>query len=229
MESKQKIMEVMTMIKCSWCNKKVENGHKLADPTGGFYTVCDTCYDNAVNKNTCRKCGKTSAQLIMGMCISCAQTQAYLKGKKREESRLGVGEENFDMISSESVLTDKEYDSWLQYTQTYNYEMFKNDSQLRRLWIVVKLKSINIDTDKVTPEQYEDIEKLLAANADSIKGKKCILYVMTDPKKRDDVTVKWEVIASYGSAYLFHRPEGISDSDFQQADENVDEILKEIN
>lgn len=228
MESEQTLTEVRTMFKCSWCNKKSEKENRYLDPTGRTYIICDECYDKVVNKSICRKCGKPSAQLLMGMCITCAQTQAYMKSKKREEARLGVGEDNYDKVAPDSILTDAEYESWLQYTQTYNYEMFKSDSQLRRLWIVVKLKSIHINPDNVTPEQYEDIEKLLAANADSIKGKKCILYVMTNPKKRDEVTTKWEVIASYGSAYLFHRPENISDSDFQQADENVAEILNEV-
>ena len=195
------------MAKCSWCGK-VTTQPQMIDGADGSYKVCTACAEKFKN-NQCRKCGSVVSAdlLIQGMCMTCFQLQLNEKAKRQEEIASGVDRDAIDIIKSEVVFTDEDYEQWLTMGRAFSPDDMQNSRELRRLWILVKLNASGVYDGNVISDNIADIETLLDRNLQKLINRKCRIVVASNSKLRREVLQ--ETIIDYeGQVYILEGLKG---------------------
>ena len=189
------------MAKCSWCGK-VTAKPQVIEAMDGSHRVCTSCAEK-FNNNQCRKCGTTVSTdlLIQGMCMTCFQLQLNEKAKRQEEIARGVDREALDIIKSEVVFTDEDYEQWLTMGKAFSPDDMKNSRELRRLWILVKLNASGVYDGTVISDNVADIETLLDRNLQKLINRRCRIVIANNSKLRREV-LQETVIDYEGQVYI---------------------------
>lgn len=172
------------MNKCEWCGKVKDTLEMYTDAIGETHSICTECKEK-VDSCQCRKCGNPTDpnMMINGLCTTCVQVYLMEKSKKQEEVRMGVDRSMVESITSEVVLTDKDYEHWLTMGKTFSPENMSN-KELRRIWIMVKFNAAGVYDGRVISDNLADIETLLDRNFSKLIGNKCRLLIGNDSESR---------------------------------------------
>lgn len=189
------------MAKCSWCGR-VTAKLQVVEGVDGSTKVCAACAEK-FNNNLCRKCGAptSTVEMINGLCLSCFQLQLNEKAKRQEEIAVGVDKEALDIIKSEVVFTDEDYEQWLTMGKAFSPDDMQNSRELRRLWILVKLNASGVYDGNVISDNLADIETLLDRNLQKLINRRCRIVVADTAKLRREV-VQEPVIDYEGQVYI---------------------------
>lgn len=170
------------MVKCEWCNKRVDKLNNITDSFEmKYYNVCDSCKES-VDNSKCIECGEISSILIKGRCTRCYQALEYKKQKQSEEAIAGVSD--VDNITDNMEFTEDEYERWITQRKTYSPNDIKNSAELKRIWIMVKLMSTGLTDQKVIDNHIDDIETLIDRCFSKLINNKCRLIIANSSEAR---------------------------------------------
>ena len=173
--------------KCIWCSKITQELTPYKDAIGETHYICSKCLENVEN-NKCRKCGTITDSLMMidGLCTTCVQLKINEQSRRKEEARMGVDREISDGLA-QLELTDEDYEQWLTMGNTFNNSDMSKSTELKRIWIMVKLNASGIYDNDIIIEHIEDIENLLDRNFSKLVKRKCKLLIAITPQDRQTI------------------------------------------
>ncbi len=171
---------------CDWCESL---SNELMNYEGS--RICKECYNKATVKHVCRECGVSTPKqgMINGLCSRCFENSIKEKAERRERASLGIA--SSDMLSTDLVFTEDDYNKWVTYdpnNKGFSPEDFKKSTVLRRLWIMTKLKAAGITDEDVINDNMEDIEYIIDKNFSKLINNKCKIVIITKMSDRRGIT-----------------------------------------
>lgn len=184
------------MAKCEMCGKNVKSLETVTDMMGNINKVCTNCKKSS-DAHECIRCGNVSDMLFKGKCMNCVQVENYKKQIKQNEVALGISSmDDFnDEIKADSEIvkqsgycaeldfSDEEYDNWLTMGKTVSPKNIKDDPQLRRIWLIVKLNAAGLPMSAIN-DYIEDLEKLLDTCFMKLINRKCRIIIANSSENR---------------------------------------------
>lgn len=127
--------------------------------------------------SVCKRCGKSMAVLVNGLCSKCEQLRMYEINQEKEEKALGVDLESLTEDNLNSEMTDDNYNQWMTMGKTFSPQDMKNSTQLKRMWIVVKLKTSGINDNKLISKYVPYVENILDRSFDKFVNQPCKIII----------------------------------------------------
>ena len=200
-------MEKTKTYKCEWCGRRSTEKNKIyEDFWGERSNICILCTESIEN-NKCRKCGSTisdSSQVRDGLCINCTYEEMKTRNIKRQQVIDGVDLEITRSLFADVEFTEEDYERWVTGGRQDFSSKDLDNSEIRKLWSLLKLNAAGIYDDEEIGRYMEDVEELLIANMQKLIGRKCTVVVAKDSQGRRKVRAG-NIIDSKNDVFILSR------------------------